>query len=83
MKKITTRNIIKLIFLILLVSFSTGCIKNTGSTEVGVRVKKLGLFGNRGIEQKVYSPGSTYFFLPYANDWFTFDHLEFYGLRTH
>jgi regulator of protease activity HflC (stomatin/prohibitin superfamily) len=25
------------------------------------------------VEEKVYAPGSTYFFLPYINDWHTFD----------
>jgi regulator of protease activity HflC (stomatin/prohibitin superfamily) len=50
----------------------SGCmVVSTGSTEVGVRTKKIGL--NRGIEQTTYAPGSTYFFLPIINDFNTFD----------
>ena len=53
---------------------STGCIlRTTGSTEVGVRTVKFGIFTKKGVEDKVYPPGSTYFFLPFVNDWHTFD----------
>ena len=51
-----------------------GCVPHTtGETEVGVRTVKLGLFQPKGVEDKVYAPGSTYFFLPFVNDWNTFD----------
>lgn len=51
-----------------------GCVFNTtGDTEVGVRTVKFGLIAKKGVEDKVYAPGSTYFFLPYINDWHTFD----------
>jgi regulator of protease activity HflC (stomatin/prohibitin superfamily) len=54
--------------------FIQACIfHTTGETEVGVRTKKLGLIGKQGVEDKVYAPGSTYIFLPYINDWHTFD----------
>jgi len=43
-----------------------------GPTEVGVRTIKLGIFKKRGVEEKYYAPGSTYFFLPIINDWHTF-----------
>jgi regulator of protease activity HflC (stomatin/prohibitin superfamily) len=33
----------------------------------------LAFIHSRGVEEKVYAPGSTYFFLPYINDWHTFD----------
>ncbi|MBN1551164.1 prohibitin family protein [bacterium] len=50
----------------------SGCmVVSTGPTEVGVRTKKIG--PNKGIEQTIYSPGATYFFLPFINDWHTFD----------
>jgi len=53
---------------------STGCVlRTTGSTEVGVRTVKFGIFTQKGVEDKVYPPGSTYFFLPFVNDWHTFD----------
>jgi regulator of protease activity HflC (stomatin/prohibitin superfamily) len=54
--------------------FIQACIfHTTGETEVGVRTKKLALFAKKGVEDTVYAPGSTYFFLPYINDWHTFD----------
>ena len=52
----------------------TGCVmRTTGETEVGVRTVKVGLFAPKGVEPKVYAPGSTYLFLPFINDWHTFD----------
>jgi regulator of protease activity HflC (stomatin/prohibitin superfamily) len=54
--------------------FIQACVfHTTGETEVGVRTRKLGLIGKQGVEKKVYAPGSTYIFLPYINDWHTFD----------
>lgn len=51
-----------------------GCMPHTtGETEVGVRTIKLGVFKPKGVEDKVYAPGSTYFFLPFVNDWNTYD----------
>ena len=72
-------NLIILAIFILLVN---GCVPHsTGETEVGVRTKKIVFFGKKGVEDKVYEPGSTYFFLPFINDWNTFDtklqNLEF------
>lgn len=52
----------------------SGCVLyTTGETEVGVRTKKLGLVGDTGVEDRVYPAGSTYFFMPFINDWHTFD----------
>jgi len=45
----------------------------TGPTEVGVRTVKFAFFGQRGVEEQVYSPGATYFFPALINDWATFD----------
>jgi regulator of protease activity HflC (stomatin/prohibitin superfamily) len=54
--------------------FLAGCVPHTtGSTEVGVRTHKLALFGQNGVEDRVYAPGATYFFLPFVNDWNVFD----------
>ncbi len=51
-----------------------GCVFNTtGDTEVGVRTVKFGIIAKKGVEEKIYAPGATYFFLPYINDWHTFD----------
>ena len=51
-----------------------GCVFNTtGDTEVGVRTVKFGIIAKKGVEEKAYAPGATYFFLPYINDWHTFD----------
>lgn len=50
---------------------SIGCsVRSTGPTEVGVRTHRL--FGS-GIEQRVYPPGTTFFFAPFLADWATFD----------
>jgi regulator of protease activity HflC (stomatin/prohibitin superfamily) len=52
----------------------SGCLLySTGETEVGVRTKKFTLWGPKGVEAKIYPPGSTYVFLPFINDWHTFD----------
>ncbi len=52
----------------------SGCLfYSTGETEVGVRTKKFTLWGATGVEEKTYPPGSTYVFLPFINDWNTFD----------
>lgn len=48
-------------------------IHSTGTTEVGVRTVKWSPFGKSGVENKVYQPGATYFFLPVLNEWETFD----------
>ena len=54
--------------------FLQACVfYTTGDTEVGVRTRKLPILGPQGVEDKVYAPGSTYFMLPYVNDWHTFD----------
>jgi regulator of protease activity HflC (stomatin/prohibitin superfamily) len=51
-----------------------GCVPHTTDpTEVGVRTIKFAIFGEKGVENRVYAPGSTYFFLPFINDWHTFD----------
>src|SRR5436190_4151293 len=56
---------------VLILSFKS--IHPTGTTEVGVRTVKWSLFGKSGVENKVYQPGATYFFLPVLNEWGTFD----------
>lgn len=63
-----------LVLLLVLLCATAGCVtRSTDSTEVGVRTKKLALFGKAGVEDRVYPPGSTFFFLPLINDWHTFD----------
>ncbi len=63
-----------LVLVFLALCILQGCIPHTtGPTEVGVRVRKLALFHKKGVEDKVYQPGSTFFFLPFINDWYTFD----------
>ncbi len=58
---------------IALVILSFSSIHSTGTTEVGVRTIKWSLFSKSGVENKVYQPGATYFFLPVFNEWETFD----------
>ena len=53
----------------------SGCY-TTGPTEVGVRTKKItlfGLFGEKGVQDKIYQPGSTYIMIPVINDFHTLD----------
>ena len=74
--------LITIVLSILMLLSLQGCIfYSTGETEVGVRTRKLALFGEKGVDPKVYEPGSTFFFLPLINDWHTFDtklqNLEF------
>lgn len=65
---------ILLLLLVLPVFFLSGCVLNsTGKTEVGVRTVKFSLFGKKGVEDKIYPPGSTTILLPFINDWHTFD----------
>ncbi len=68
------KRLLSVLVLVTACMMSAGCImRTTGDTEVGVRTIKLGIFTQKGVEDKVYAPGSTYFFLPFVNDWHTFD----------
>ncbi|MFH1154312.1 MAG: SPFH domain-containing protein [Pseudomonadota bacterium] len=76
------KRVIFLFSLLVMAATLQGCIfYSTGETEVGVRTRKLGIFGEKGVEAKVYEPGSTFILIPIINDWHTFDtklqNLEF------
>ena len=58
---------------VVVVILSLKSIHSTGTTEVGVRTIKWSPFRKSGVENKVYQPGATYFFLPILNEWETFD----------
>lgn len=58
---------------ILIVIFAALFPHSTRTTDVGVRVIKWSPFAKRGIVQKIYAPGATYFFPPIINEWYTFD----------
>lgn len=61
---------------VLLVSMllAGGCTPHTtGETEVGVRTRKIGFMESKGVEDRIYPPGATFFFLPFINDWNVFD----------
>jgi len=63
-----------IIVLMMTVMTLAGCVPHTtGGTEVGVRTRKIAFSGEKGVEDHIYAPGSTYFFLPYINDWHVFD----------
>jgi regulator of protease activity HflC (stomatin/prohibitin superfamily) len=54
--------------------FTGGCVPHTtGETEVGVRTRKMAIFSTKGVEDRIYAQGATYFFLPFINDWHVFD----------
>ena len=68
------RRLILLLMAFVWMSGLSGCfLYSTGETEVGVRTKKFTLWGEKGVEDKAYPPGSTYIFMPFINDWHTFD----------
>lgn len=52
----------------------SGCMPySTGPTEIGVRTVKWSPVGGKGVQDTVYAPGSTFFFVPFLTDWHTFD----------
>ena len=55
--------------------FISGCIvPSTGKTDVGVRTKKIALWGKKGVQETYYPPGRIYYLiLPIINDWHTLD----------
>ncbi len=69
MNRILILGLLALVFL----TTSFDIIRTTGLTEVGVRTRKIGIFSPKGVEDQVYLPGGTYFFLPFVNDWHVFD----------
>ena len=67
------KRIILMIVALCWMATATGCVfYRTEETEVGVRTRKISLTG-KGVEDKAYPPGGTYIFLPFINDWHTFD----------
>lgn len=57
-----------------LFSLSTiGCLKTTGTTEVGILVKKVSLFDNSGVQEEIFQPGSSYLTMPIIQEWYTLD----------
>lgn len=73
----TARSSHVVVFAIMLLTMGLlfgGCIPHsTGPTEVGVRTVKWSPIRAKGVEDRAYAPGSTYFFVPFLNDWHTFD----------
>lgn len=58
----------------LLLGSLAGCMPySTGPTEIGVRTVKWSPTGGQGVQDHVYQPGSTHFFVPFITDWHTFD----------
>lgn len=64
----------RLLFLMGVVSLG-GCVSHsTGETEVGVLVCKVSLgCAHKGVQDQLYPPGSTNFFAPFIRDWYVFD----------
>ncbi len=60
---------------VLIPIFISGCIvPSTGKTDVGVRTKKIALWGKKGVQETYYPPGRIYYhILPIINDWHTLD----------
>ena len=52
------------IVLMLAMVTAAGCVPHTtGETEVGVRTRKMAFIGKKGVEDRIYAPGATYFFM--------------------
>ncbi|OED38522.1 hypothetical protein AB834_00785 [PVC group bacterium (ex Bugula neritina AB1)] len=67
------RSLLKWAFLLALMPCCGGCLPHSvSSTQVGIKVKKIALFGEVGVVDEPFEPG-TYFFLPLINDWYTLD----------
>lgn len=63
-----------LLLSMLFAALTAGCTPHsTGSTEVGVRVTKVGIVGQKGVNPEPYQAGATYFFAPIINDWYVYD----------
>ncbi|MBU1344648.1 MAG: prohibitin family protein [Proteobacteria bacterium] len=68
------KSVILFMIAIMAMLVGSGCVPHTtGETEVGVRTRKFAFSGQKGVEDRIYTPGATYFFLPYINDWHVFD----------
>jgi regulator of protease activity HflC (stomatin/prohibitin superfamily) len=68
------RFLISIALMLLALLTAAGCVPHTtGETEVGVRTRKMAFVGSKGVEDRIYAPGATYFFLPFINDWHVFD----------
>jgi regulator of protease activity HflC (stomatin/prohibitin superfamily) len=53
---------------------TAGCtMHSTDSTEVGVLVRKVAVFGKAGVQPEIYAPGATYMFPAFITDWATFN----------
>lgn len=50
-----------------LAALASGCMRSTGSTEIGIKVGKV--FG----ADSVVTPGTTVIIVPFIHDWYTFD----------
>lgn len=67
------RNLIAGAALVTVAALGSGCTATTDATEVGVRTVKFTVIGQRGVQDDVYSPSGTYFFLRPLSDWHVFD----------
>jgi regulator of protease activity HflC (stomatin/prohibitin superfamily) len=65
--------IVLLVIVVCILMISLFYPHQTKATEVGVRVVKWSLFTKMGVDDKIYSPGATYFFPVIINEWYTFD----------
>lgn len=67
------KRIILLTTLVVLTLGNISCLKTTGTTEVGLLVKKITLFGKSGVQDEVYGAGSSYLIIPIIQEWHTLD----------
>ncbi len=62
------------IFLALL-SLSSGCIKKTSETEIGIKIDKFSIFGKTGVQEEVYAPGQYHIYIPIFQELLIFDSM--------
>lgn len=71
--KLNAWNKIFILGIIVVVIFFAFFPHQTKSTEVGVRVIKWSPLAKKGVMEKIYPPGATYFFPPVINAWYVLD----------
>ncbi len=77
MKSLLGRTAATTLSSLLAIMVLSGCLPySTKSNEVGVRTVKFSLTGKTGVEETIYAPGTTQFFVPFFTDWHTFSTTE-------
>jgi len=63
----------KIITIILAGILASSCMVKTNETEIGIKIKKLAIFGKSGVQKDIYSPGQYHFYIPVLTEFKKFD----------